>query len=114
MLIFSINAGGINNIYGTYNIMDYRQRFIKSLREPRPNTAKSVNPKKIRRDLDVSMSAKMDRTMLGTVLEKDHLMEARHTFSRGFTISQNRLNQYQRHMDVRLAKPKHVRLKSRK
>ena len=94
--------------------MDYKQRFVKSLRGDRPSTAKSVNPKKALRDLSVSASVKIDRTMLRTILDVDHLTEGRNTFSKNFADSQTVLSSYQKTLDNRLSKPKHVRIKARK
>ena len=75
--------------------MDYKQRFIKSLRvADRPVTAKSVNTRKAVRDLNVSASHTIDRTMLRTILDVDHLTEGRNTFSKGFADSQAALNGY--------------------
>ena len=75
--------------------MDYKQRFIKSLRSPdRPVTSKSVNTRKALRDLNVSASHTIGRTMMKTILDVDHLVEGRNTFSKEFIDSQAALNGY--------------------
>ena len=53
---YSVNAGGLASIYGSYNLMDFKQKFVKSLRVPdRPFSAAGVGParRKMRRDAEL-------------------------------------------------------------
>jgi hypothetical protein len=50
-----VNAGGLATIYGSYNLMDFKQKFVKSLRVPDRPFSAAVAPdrRKVRRDAEL-------------------------------------------------------------